>query len=70
MIIRFKSEEAMYEFSKIGPNNQGLVDWYGMRNIKIDRISYDWWDIVDPNDGYAIFTINIDDESKYFDIVQ
>lgn len=72
MIVRFKSEEAMNKFAKIGgihSNNNALAQEYGMTDIKIDRIDDEWWDIVDPVDWGCIFTINISDESQYFDII-
>ena len=73
MKIRFKSEKDMNEYGYGAgdlSNNQQLVEEYGMNIITINRIDDIWWDVVDPDDGFAIFTICIEDESKYFEIVE
>lgn len=73
MKIRFKSEQDMNEYgygTDVPSNNRQLVEEYGMGIITINRIYDIWWDVIEPGHELASFTICIEDESKYFEIVE
>ncbi|QAX97725.1 hypothetical protein P19_0273 [Aeromonas phage P19] len=70
MKIRFKDEKAMEEFSKRDPSfhrhNHNMVKNYGMKTFKVEiDDTGDFWDTIDGD-----FTIQIEDESHYFTIVE
>ncbi|ATI17844.1 hypothetical protein [Aeromonas phage AS-yj] len=69
MKVRFKSEEAMNVYATIDRNNKELVDAYGMNPIPIGFVDEEWWDIFNGK-GVLCYTINISDESHYFDILE
>ncbi|ATI17847.1 hypothetical protein [Aeromonas phage AS-yj] len=69
MKVQFKSEEAMTEFKTLDRNNEELANAYGMSPIPIGFVDEEWWDIFNEEDLH-FYTINISDESHYFDILE
>jgi len=69
MKIRFKSEQAMNEFASLSlgysNHNKNLATRMGMKEFEVYTNPMDeWWDTPDGD-----FTISVENESKYFDIV-
>ncbi|QAY01433.1 hypothetical protein ASwh1_374 [Aeromonas phage Aswh_1] len=67
--IKFKSESDMEAFARISlgysSHNKNLVERYGMNPfaVNVDATGW-WWDTVDGD-----FTIEVKEESKYFEKV-